>query len=329
MLRKLKRLLKLLKKIPYRKNLIRYNDNNIILEYVWNLLFFFNLQVNDESPNKPQTNQMSPHYSATKKPLATTVEVDLQKDPAVIASGFVIPSFPSGNFIPANNGMEMPLIYPTTIVNSSIPSQTFTNTSYAGFIQNKVPMFEQTVPITNPVTFNENLNLVVNMDPTPKTSSNDKVELVNGSNVATKVESPEKAVMNSEHTSQENDSKVDDPNVNGNSYNKRNYRGNNRGNSRNFSGNYRGRGSQKNFGYFNGQQNSDKGGQYSTNFTIGNFNGNRATTRQNGGGGNGNGGGTGRNNYYRSNERHNNNRNHFNANTNTYQGPSATLISKQ
>lgn len=264
------------------------------------------------------------------------MEVDLQKDPAVIASGFVIPSFPSANFIPANNGMEMPLIYPTTIVNSSIPSQTFTNTSYAGFIQNKVPMFEQAVPITDSVTFNDNMNLAMPIDLT-KTSSNDKVELLNGGNVTGKVESQSPEKMNSEHTSQENDSKVDNPNMNGNTYNKRNYRGNNRGNSRNFSGNsFRGRGSQKNFGYFNGQPNSEKG-QYSTNFQIGNFNGNRATSRQNGGGGggaggNGNGGGNGRSGYYRSNERHNNNnnaRNHFNTNSNTYQGPSATLISKQ
>nr|XP_027194523.1 caprin-1-like [Dermatophagoides pteronyssinus] len=276
--------------------------------------------------NVDSENHMQSSSAASAKP---QVETDLQKDPAVIASGFAYPSFTNGNcpvnFLPATNtGIEYsPLLLHQAV--GSIPSQTFTNQNYVNFIPNKVPIFDPSVPVvsSNQASITDIMPcnpVEQNQDSTNKFNGpmNDKIDL------AENVEKPENFNNGDITSQQENDSinKNNDSSqvMNGHSgYPKRsNYRGRGGSGGRGSSSFRGGRPTNpKNFGgYFSG------GSGHQTN-PVKNFNGtNRPLIRQNGGS---------RGSYRGSNERGNGvNRNHFNPNINNQQpqGPSAAFALK-
>lgn len=287
---------------------------------------------NNESQSKTNdklqvtdVNAENPIRSSSTGSAKPQVETDLQKDPAVIASGFAYPPFTNGNcpvnFLPANNtAIEYsPLLIHQAV--GSIPSQTFSNQNY--FISNKVPIFDQAVPVvsSNQVSFTDMMacNSAEQHPQDHQDSTNKFNGPMNGKiEQSENMEKPEN-LNGGDTTSQQDNDSINKMNTNVDSsqiinghggYQKRsNYRGRGGSGGRGGSSFRGGRpNNPKNFGgYFNG----GGGGGHQVN-PVNNYNGtNRPLIRQNGGG---------RGSYRGSNDRGNGmNRNHYNPNISNQQ----------
>ncbi|UXI19067.1 Skt5p [Sarcoptes scabiei] len=286
-----------------------------------------------------------------------SIEVDLQKDPAIVASGYGYPSFSSSNdqsnvtncpinfLLPSStngSGMEFPLIFSTVSV-GSIPTQTFTNQNYSGFIPNKIPVFGSSKVSSNPIEYVDNNTKDGDKKSTSlsnqaeKDQSQTKIVINETNDISSLSESNFQEKFNGEWTSQENnpssnqDTIPDHGTKRSNNYRNPNFsrRGNPRGQQSNV---FRGR-SPKNFGgYFNSQtsqqqlkQQLSNPAQPNSNFQrISKFNSNRPINRQNGAPGIPNGGFRG-NNSFRSNDKSSNTgRKNFN-NQNSSQDSNSSL----